>query len=469
MGFFADGVLPDGKNQLRPVPATADPSKYVKHTEWNALCAGVKDLRTNMHVGTTKGDLLVFDGTTYQRLPVGSNGQVLTADSTIATVGVKWAAGGGGSTTLTAGYAAGSTQTDSTILLDSTRKGVLIRDNATPLATTNGGLFAVQDSSGTTNFIQVDQRGLRVANTATTGTTPRLIFGAPAAHTALTAAQELNNFLINGNTFQWTGGGSWTQQRFHVFNASTIDFTSSTTIPTAATLAILNAPTAGVNATLTNSYALWVQAGLSSFDGNVKTASIGPSATQQHTLPAVASDTVGLLAATQTLTNKTLTAPVLGGTITGTYTLGGTPTIPGFGYIGQSDQLGLGATSTTSTTFANIGNGSSTGYAQWTTPSLPFTKTYLLFVNVAAYATVVAGAQTVLYQILVDGSAPGGQPANAMRQPLEVAEGVAPTSFMVPLSLTAGTHTIDIQWKVSGAGNTMNVNSNCTLQYVLWG
>lgn len=33
--------------------------------------------------------------------------------------------------------------------------------------------------------------------------------------------------------------------------------------------------------------------------------------------------------ATQTLTNKTLTAPVLGGTITGTYTLGGTPTIPG--------------------------------------------------------------------------------------------------------------------------------------------
>lgn len=32
--------------------------------------------------------------------------------------------------------------------------------------------------------------------------------------------------------------------------------------------------------------------------------------------------------ATQTLTNKTLTAPVLGGTVTGTYTLGGTPTFP---------------------------------------------------------------------------------------------------------------------------------------------
>ena len=55
--------------------------------------------------------------------------------------------------------------------------------------------------------------------------------------------------------------------------------------------------------------------------------SIGPVAAQQHTVPAVASDTIALLAATQTLTNKTITAPVLSGTATGTYTLGGTPTI----------------------------------------------------------------------------------------------------------------------------------------------
>ena len=41
------------------------------------------------------------------------------------------------------------------------------------------------------------------------------------------------------------------------------------------------------------------------------------------------SDTLVGRATTDTLTNKTLTAPVLNGTITGTYTLGGTPTIPG--------------------------------------------------------------------------------------------------------------------------------------------
>lgn len=48
-----------------------------------------------LDVGTTKGDLLVHNGSTYVRLPVGSNDQVLTADSAQAA-GVKWAAGGGG-------------------------------------------------------------------------------------------------------------------------------------------------------------------------------------------------------------------------------------------------------------------------------------------------------------------------------------------------------------------------------------
>ena len=44
---------------------------------------------------THKGDLLVENGSTVIRLPVGSNGQVLTADSG-ESAGVKWATGGGG-------------------------------------------------------------------------------------------------------------------------------------------------------------------------------------------------------------------------------------------------------------------------------------------------------------------------------------------------------------------------------------
>lgn len=45
---------------------------------------------------TTKGDIVVYNGSDNIRLAVGSNTQVLTADSGEAS-GVKWAAGGGGS------------------------------------------------------------------------------------------------------------------------------------------------------------------------------------------------------------------------------------------------------------------------------------------------------------------------------------------------------------------------------------
>lgn len=44
---------------------------------------------------TTKGDIPTHDGTDAVRLPVGTDGQVLTADST-APNGIKWGAGGGG-------------------------------------------------------------------------------------------------------------------------------------------------------------------------------------------------------------------------------------------------------------------------------------------------------------------------------------------------------------------------------------
>lgn len=64
----------------------------------------------------------------------------------------------------------------------------------------------------------------------------------------------------------------------------------------------------------------------SGFTLTVTNAAIG-TADRTLTLPdPTGSDSVAYLALAQTFTNKTLTAPVLSGTLTGTYTLGGTPT-----------------------------------------------------------------------------------------------------------------------------------------------
>lgn len=62
-------------------------------------------------------------------------------------------------------------------------------------------------------------------------------------------------------------------------------------------------------------------------NGQIAAAKIGPSTSQQHTLPAVTSDTITLIGATQTLTGKTLTAPAISApTISGAASLTGTLT-----------------------------------------------------------------------------------------------------------------------------------------------
>jgi hypothetical protein len=63
---------------------------------------------------------------------------------------------------------------------------------------------------------------------------------------------------------------------------------------------------------------------------------------------------------TQTLTNKTLTAPVLGGTVTGTYTLGGTPTLTNpviNGFTGSTAVVNIGSGQIYKATDGKVGIG----------------------------------------------------------------------------------------------------------------
>lgn len=92
-------------------------------------------------------------------------------------------------------------------------------------------------------------------------------------NTGITASTEYNAFWYNPpRTYTWATGAI-TNQRFFYMRAPTIAFSGTSTVTTAATLAISGAPIAGTNATITNPYALWVGSGTSQFDGNVSLGS----------------------------------------------------------------------------------------------------------------------------------------------------------------------------------------------------
>lgn len=137
MGFIEAGSVPNGKSFINPIPATANVSKYLQASEWNSVMGYLLDIRTaiingnyfgfaeaasaptlpddgstsylwakddgnlvyrrdsaNSFIGaagvTTKGDLIVFNGTGFEVLAAGSANQVLTVDSGESS-GLKWA------------------------------------------------------------------------------------------------------------------------------------------------------------------------------------------------------------------------------------------------------------------------------------------------------------------------------------------------------------------------------------------
>lgn len=239
--------------------------------------------------------------------------------------GSGWTAvggGGGGGSTLNAAYAAGATQADSTLQLDNTRGGFKIVDALAPITTFP---FSVEANSGFYIYLGADKSGIWSNMPSLTGDILPQLLMIPGSHTAMTASTEVINYRFTASPWQWNAGALTVERWMHI-ERPTISFTSASTVGTAATVEIEGAPLAGTNATITNPYALNVASGLTRLAGSVITPSIGSFIGSFHALP-TGTDDIVTTDATQTLTNKTITAPVLSGTATGTYTLGGTPTL----------------------------------------------------------------------------------------------------------------------------------------------
>ncbi len=323
---------------------------------------------------------------------------------------------------------------------------------------------------------------------------------APAVVTGLTASTEYVDVLFNfsrGASDTQHATGDYANQRAFLVNTPRYSFVGSSTITDAATMAIEGAPVASTNALITSSHALWVMDGSGTFENNNTGTTVGTKgvwlrnrvdasaagAVNQKHSPAIVWSGSGwktnATAGPQPVAYAAQLVPIEGTANPDAALIfyksinGGAYSqaeINGNGYFGSNDAQALGTATTTSTTFVDVGNGSSTGFASWTAPTTKVTKTYTMRITVRSYMPTLGSSVTTYFQVLQDGVAIASQPTAAASQSFGTTISYLQTTWSIAVPCTAGSaHVYKLQWKVGGtdtAGVTATVG---TLQYYITG
>jgi hypothetical protein len=116
---------------------------------------------------TTKGDLIVHNGTLDVRLPVGTDGFFLKANSSTSE-GVEWASGAANLTIRTIVATGSALTTDDWILVDASGGAVTV--NLFAIAGNAGKVLRIRKTDTTTNLVTIDASGAETINGALTQT-----------------------------------------------------------------------------------------------------------------------------------------------------------------------------------------------------------------------------------------------------------------------------------------------------------
>lgn len=250
MDLFGNGTV-----AARPVSGTVAGDIYIVYdtslgqyswTIWNGTAWQViEDRKSNLTATTTPG---VNDDDTAG-YSVGSIWVNTTTDNIyfatdVTTGAAVWrTTGGAGGGDVTG---PGSSTDNAIVRFDGTT-GKIIQDSSTSVS--DGGTITAATVA------------------AISGTVGAFVAGAQN-HTGQTASTEVPNWYNPAYTRTWATGAITNQREWHLA-VPTYAFAAPSTITNAANLYVAGAPAAGANATLTNPYALWVDADSSRFDGRV--------------------------------------------------------------------------------------------------------------------------------------------------------------------------------------------------------